>query len=165
MQVKSGASGDSDAGAVVGKYMTQVSALTAPQTEMDMKDIELKAATLESDQLVSMIRKRLSNKKQYGAILKQQLESVHASEEVFKNQLDTERRNREQIQRGLLETKSEVMSLKSTYTNQGRKQVEQAKHINRLDQMVKDLQGSFEETLDMERKASIALNEAEKKIA
>ena len=64
-----------------------------------MKDINMRAAAEESDAMVGLLKKRLSEKTKYEVVLQQGLRSAKASEEVLQSQLDSERRGREQLQK------------------------------------------------------------------
>jgi len=128
-----------------------------------MKDISLRAAAEESDAMVGLLKKRLQEKTKYESVLQQGLRSARASEEVLQSQLDSERRAREQLQKEIKDMKSNMDSLKAVYTDRGKKEVIQAKEINRLDLQVKDLQMTLEQTIDKERKAEISLVEANRK--
>jgi len=141
----------------VTKYLAKVSTLTAPETEGDMKDISLRAAAEESDAMVGLLKKRLSEKTKYEVVLQQGLRSAKASEDVLQSQLASERRSREQLQKEILDMKSNLDSLKLAYTDVGKKEVIQAKETNRLDLQVKDLQMTLEQTIDKEKKAEISL--------
>merc|ERR1712216_626741 len=128
-----------------------------------MGDLSLRAAAEESDAMAVLLKKRLQEKTKYENVLSQGLRSAKASEEVLQSQLDSARKGREQLQREIKEMRGSFGQLRGVYNDRGKKEVQQAKEINRLDLQVKDLKMTLEQTIDKERKAEISLVEANRK--
>jgi len=148
----------------VSKYLAKVSTLTAPQTEMDLKDINLNAAGAENNALVGLLRKRLEEKRKYELVLQQGLRSAQASEDVLNSQLLNIRQAQEQIQKEIKDTRRNIGSVKQMYEDRGKKEVQMKKEINRLDLQIKDMQMTLEQTVDKEKLAEINAVESSRKV-
>jgi len=148
----------------VSKYLQKVSSLTAPQTEMDMMDINLAAQSVENDALVGLLRKRLEEKKKYELVLAQGLRSAQASEEVLLSQLSNIRQASEQVLKEIKDSQRNIGSMKQEYEDRGKKDVRMKKEINRLELQIKDLQMTLEQTADKEKLAEINSTEADRKV-
>lgn len=153
---------EADAGAI-SKYMQKLSSLTAPQTEMDMKDINMAALADENNTLVIMLRKRLEEKTKFAAVLEQGVRSSQASTDVLQSQIDSIRINREQSKKEIKEAKQGNITLKQLFNDRGKKQVMLKKEINRLELQMKDLRVTVEQSTDKERRAAGVGTEARKK--
>lgn len=148
----------------MSKYLAKVSTLTAPQTEMDLKDINLNAAGAENNALVGLLRKRLEEKRKYELVLQQGLRSAQASEDVLNSQLLNIRQAQEQIQKEIKDTRRNIGSVKQMYEDRGKKEVQMKKEINRLDLQIKDMQMTLEQTVDKEKLAEINAVESSRKV-
>ena len=94
--------------------MTKISNLTAPQTEQDLKDINLTPTRRKVIPMIALLKKRLEEKVKYEAVLKQGLQSAQSSVQVLQNQLESEVRSREQFEKEIQEVNSNIETLKES---------------------------------------------------
>jgi len=133
------------------------------QSQKNLKDMNLTMEAEESNNMVSLLKKRLQEKMKYESVLQQSLRSIQASSEVLQNAVDSERRAREQLQKDIKAKRMSMDASKGSNYAIGKKEVANRKEMNRLGLQAKDLKLTLAQIVTKERKAQVDIYEVQRK--